>query len=170
MTRLNRMSMDSDFLVDRGIVIKLLVTFFQRNNSKERIGVAQLGGKGVVRGVLGLYGRLVGGILGGNVADGQTNLASDNQSFADMWVDFLLKETEEREKRGSGQEDTGKPHQGLQGRSPNAAGVGSPVPYHGTSISGIAGPNFVQSDSEFSTVPLTPFDNISRISRLPTKH
>ncbi|KAJ6710396.1 VESICLE TETHERING-LIKE PROTEIN putative-RELATED [Salix koriyanagi] len=96
MTRLNRMSMDSDFLVDRGIVIKLLVTFFQRNNSKEvldlmvrmlgfsdedkqRIGVAQLGGKGVVRGVLGLPGRLVGGILGGNVADGQTNLASDNQ-------------------------------------------------------------------------------------------
>ncbi|KAJ6390580.1 hypothetical protein OIU77_024735 [Salix suchowensis] len=49
-------------------------------------------------------------------------------------------------------------------------GVGSPVPYHGTSISGITGPNFVQSDSEFSTVPLTPFDNISRISRLPTKH
>ena len=64
------------------------------------------------------------------------------QSFADMWVDFLLKETEEREKRGSGQEDTGKSHEGLQGRSPNAAGVGSPVPYHGTSISGIAVPDF----------------------------
>ncbi|KAJ6710387.1 MYOSIN HEAVY CHAIN - RELATED [Salix koriyanagi] len=96
MTRLNRMSMDSDFLVDRRIVIKLLVTFFQRNHSKEvldlmvrmlgfsdedkqRIGVAQLGGKGVVRGVLGLPGRLVGGILGGSIADGQTNLASDNQ-------------------------------------------------------------------------------------------
>ncbi|KAJ6686497.1 MYOSIN HEAVY CHAIN - RELATED [Salix purpurea] len=187
MTRLNRMSMDSDFLVDRRIVIKLLVAFFQRNHSKEvldlvvrmlgfsdedkqRIGVAQLGGKGVVRGVLGLPGRLVGGILGGSVADGQTNLASDNQSFADMWVDFLLKETEEREKRGSGQEDTGKSHEGLQGRSPNAAGVSSPVPYHGTSISGIAGPNFLQPDSEFSTVPLTPFDNSSRISRLPTKH
>ncbi|KAL9396971.1 hypothetical protein Peur_011224 [Populus x canadensis] len=205
MTRLNRMSMDSDFLVDRRIVIKLLVTFFQRNHSKEvldlmvrmlgfsdedkqRIGAAQQGGKGVVRGVLGLPGRLVGGILGGSAADGQTNLASDNQSFADMWVDFLLKETEEREKRGSGQEDTGKSYEDLQGRSPNAAGVGSPVPDHGTSISGIAGPKFspaqnygpiaprgnlppfAQSDSEFSTVPLTSFDNSSRISRLFTKH
>ncbi|KAJ6940445.1 hypothetical protein NC651_006550 [Populus alba x Populus x berolinensis] len=205
MTRLNRMSMDSDFLVDRRIVIKLLVTFFQRNHSKEvldlmvrmlgfsdedkqRIGAAQQGGKGVVRGVLGLPGRLVGGILGGSAADGQTNLASDNQSFADMWVDFLLKETVEREKRGSGQEDTGKSYEDLQGRSPNAAGVGSLVPDHGTSISGIAGPKFspaqnygpiaprgnlppfAQSDSEFSTVPLSSSDNSSRISRLFTKH
>uniref|UniRef100_A0A6M2ELY7 GRIP domain-containing protein n=1 Tax=Populus davidiana TaxID=266767 RepID=A0A6M2ELY7_9ROSI len=205
MTRLNRMSMDSDFLVDRRIVIKLLVTYFQRNHSKEvldlmvrmlgfsnedkqRIGAAQQGGKGVVRGVLGLPGRLVGGILGGSAADGQTNLASDNQSFADMWVDFLLKETVEREKRGSGQEDTGKSYEDLQGRSPNAAGVGSPVPDHGTSISGIAGPKFspaqnygpiaprgnlppfAQSDSEFSTVPLSSSDNSSRISRLFTKH
>jgi len=110
------------------------------------------------------------------------------QSFADMWVDFLLKETEEREKRGSGQEDTGKSYEDLQGRSPNAAGVGSLVPDHETSISGIAGPKFApaqnygpiaprgnlppfaQSDSEFSTVPLTSLDNSSRISRLFTKH
>ncbi|KAL8115083.1 hypothetical protein AgCh_021782 [Apium graveolens] len=35
MTRLNRMSMDSDYFVDRRIVIKLLVTYFQRNHSKE---------------------------------------------------------------------------------------------------------------------------------------
>ncbi|KAG4119722.1 hypothetical protein ERO13_D11G097866v2 [Gossypium hirsutum] len=38
MTRLNRMSMDSDYLVDRRIVIKLLVTYFQRNHSKEYYG------------------------------------------------------------------------------------------------------------------------------------
>ncbi|KAI3829253.1 hypothetical protein L1987_03371 [Smallanthus sonchifolius] len=119
MTRLNRMSMDSDFSVDRRIVIKLLVTYFQRNHSKEvlelmvrmlgfseeekqRIGVAQQGaGKGVVRGVFGLPGRLVGGILGGTPTENLPNAASDNQSFADMWVDFLLKEGEEREKRES---------------------------------------------------------------------
>ncbi|KAD6453235.1 hypothetical protein E3N88_07940 [Mikania micrantha] len=117
MTRLNRMSMDSDFSVDRRIVIKLLVTYFQRNHSKEvlelmvrmlgfseeekqRIGVAQQGaGKGVVRGVFGLPGRLVGGILGGTPTGNLQNATSDNQSFADMWVDFLLKESEEREKR-----------------------------------------------------------------------
>nr|TKS14478.1 hypothetical protein D5086_0000045520 [Populus alba] len=201
MSRLNRMSMDSDYLVDRRIVIKLLVTYFQRNHSKEvldlmvrmlgfsdedkqRIGVAQQGGKGVVRGVLGLPGRLVGGILGGSAAGVQMNLASDNQSFADMWVDFLLKETEEREKRESGQ-DTGRPNEDSQGRSPNATGVSSSVPNHGTSTSG---PNlstaqnhgpvaprgnslpFAHIESEFSTVPLTSLDSSSRISRLLTKH
>jgi uncharacterized protein len=34
-TRLNRMSSDSDFYVDRRIVIKLLVTYFQRQHSRE---------------------------------------------------------------------------------------------------------------------------------------
>ncbi|XP_014633249.1 golgin candidate 3 isoform X2 [Glycine max] len=97
MTRLNRMSVDSDYLVDRRIVIKLLVTYFQRNHSREvldlmvrmlgfsdedkqRIGGAQQGsGKGVVRGVLGLPGRLVGGILGGSSTDAAANAGSDNQ-------------------------------------------------------------------------------------------
>ena len=49
---------------------------------KERIGVAQQGGggKGVVRGVLGLPGRFVGGILGGKSAGSHANVAaSDNQ-------------------------------------------------------------------------------------------
>ena len=49
---------------------------------KERIGVAQQGGggKGVVRGVLGLPGRFVGGILGGKSAGSHANAAaSDNQ-------------------------------------------------------------------------------------------
>jgi hypothetical protein len=51
------------------------------DEDKQRIGVAQQGGKGVVRGVLGLPGRLVGGILGGSAAAAgvQMNLASDNQ-------------------------------------------------------------------------------------------
>ncbi|KAK8718177.1 hypothetical protein V6N13_045420 [Hibiscus sabdariffa] len=35
MTRLNTMSMDSDYLVDRRIVTKLLVTYFRTNRSKE---------------------------------------------------------------------------------------------------------------------------------------
>ncbi|ANM65127.1 GRIP-related ARF-binding domain-containing protein 1 [Arabidopsis thaliana] len=97
MTRLNRMSMESDYLVDRRIVIKLLVTYFQKNHNKEvldlmvrmlgfseedkeRIGAAkQGGGKGVVRGVLGFPGRFVGGILGGKSAELHANAASDNQ-------------------------------------------------------------------------------------------
>lgn len=49
------------------------------DEDKQRIGVAQQGGRGVVRGVLGLPGRLVGGILGGSSADVHANAASDNQ-------------------------------------------------------------------------------------------
>ncbi|KAL4375881.1 hypothetical protein GQ457_02G010750 [Hibiscus cannabinus] len=97
MTRLNTMSTDSDYLVDRRIVIKLLVTYFRSNHSKEvlnvmvrmmgfsdedkqSIGIAEQGtGKGVVPGVLGLPGRLFGGILGGGSADVRANIAPDNQ-------------------------------------------------------------------------------------------
>ncbi|KAL2330221.1 hypothetical protein Fmac_017802 [Flemingia macrophylla] len=193
MTRLNRMSVDSDFLVDRRIVIKLLVTYFQRNHSKEvldlmvrmlgfsnedkqRIGVAQQGpGKGVVRGVLGLPGRLVGGILGGSGStESAVNMGADNQSFADLWVDFLLKETEEREKRESaGTADksmddshdkspytnSSSPPQSNQRFSTGTTSIISPTNQNITS------PNrgyFQHSEhvgSEFSTVPLTSSDS-----------
>ncbi|XP_073288715.1 golgin candidate 4-like isoform X1 [Primulina huaijiensis] len=194
MTRLNRMSVDSDFLVDRRIVIKLLVTYFQRNHSKEvldlmvrmlgfsdedkqRIGIAQQGaGKGVVRGVLGLPGRLVGGILGGSSAEASTAM-SDDQSFADLWVDFLLKENEEKEKRGANNGSKRDQHEG----SPNAtdtnlhltdynSGISSTVsnttrPSHYVNQNQVL-PSFHRnflhrepSDSEFSTVPLTSSEN-----------
>ncbi|TYI54905.1 hypothetical protein E1A91_D11G105200v1 [Gossypium mustelinum] len=197
MTRLNRMSMDSDYLVDRRIVIKLLVTYFQRNHSKEvldlmvrmlgfsdedkqRIGVAQHGpGKGVVRGVLGLPGHLVGGILGGSPANTQANMASDNQSIADLWVDFLLKETEEREKKEP-IEDVGRSREDLHGRSLNTAGPSSFVSEQTTAVSDVSRSSFSpsplpsqgsfqqleHSDSEFSTVPLTSSESSTRLSRL----
>ncbi|KAK3004637.1 hypothetical protein RJ639_019871 [Escallonia herrerae] len=198
MSRLNRMSMDSDYFVDRRIVIKLLVTYFQRNHSKEvldlmvrmlgfsdedkqRIGGAQQGGgKGVVRGVLGLPGRLVGGILGGSSGEVSGNATSDNQSFADLWVDFLLKETEERERRESA-EATYAPKQDQHEGSPNTTGTASPMNDRTTAagFSRLKSPpdqnqsslpsrgNFIQSEhSEFSTVPLTSSDSNSRMSRL----
>ncbi|KAL6493988.1 hypothetical protein OROGR_031897 [Orobanche gracilis] len=184
MTRLNRMSVDSDFFVDRRIVIKLLATYFQKNHSKEvldlmarmlgfseedkqRIGVAQQGaGKGVVRGVLGFPGRLVGGILGVGTADGQAGVASDDQSFADLWVDFLLKETE-REKRELA--ESSNPDQGTTETSPSlnhrggAASIMSnssrPSPFlNQNQVPSYFRQNLMQrenSDSEFSTVPLT---------------
>ncbi|WVZ08844.1 hypothetical protein V8G54_022190 [Vigna mungo] len=191
MTRLNRMSVDSDFLVDRRIVIKLLVTYFQRNHSKEvldlmvrmlgfsnedkqRIGVAQQGpGKGVVRGVLGLPGRLVGGILGGGGStESAANAGADNQfpfqSFADLWVDFLLKETEEREKR----ESAGTRDKSMDDSHDRSYSNSSPphsnqrfrtgtVPISSSTnqnISSLPRGYFQHSEqlgSEFSTVPLT---------------
>ncbi|MFQ6637040.1 hypothetical protein Gotur_012691 [Gossypium turneri] len=199
MTRLNRMSMDSDYLVDRRIVIKLLVTYFQRNHSKEvlelmvrmlgfsdedkqRIGIAQQGtGKGVVRGVLGLPGRLVGGILGGGSADVPASIAPDNQSIADLWVDFLLKETEEREKRA---EDASKSNEDLNGRNPSATGPTTSATDQTTGGSGFSRSSFSpspthsvgnlrqyeHSDSEFSTVPLTTSEGSGRLSRLLPKY
>ncbi|XP_010261412.1 PREDICTED: golgin candidate 4 [Nelumbo nucifera] len=207
MTRLNRMSMDSDYFVDRRIVIKLLVTYFQRNHSKEvldlmvrmlgfseedkqRIGVAQQGaGKGVVRGVLGLPGRLVGGILGGSSPEVPGHVPSENQSFTDLWVDFLLKETERRESVEATGGSKADPH----GRSPSTTHVITPMPNQRSSTSSSASrplrvhqsldqtpdpissrgnPLLIEhSDSEFSTVPLTTSispspENGSRISRL----
>ncbi|KAK7349473.1 hypothetical protein VNO77_06865 [Canavalia gladiata] len=200
MTRLNRMSVDSDYLVDRRIVIKLLVTYFQRNHNREvldlmvrmlgfsdedkqRIGAAQQGaGNGVVRGVLGLPGRLVGGILGGSSTEAPANTGSDNQSFADLWVDFLLKETEEREKRESG--TTGPALEDSHDRNPDTMSVTPPFSNRrfdaGTAS---AFPNISSNQnisppprgyfqhhehfgSEFSTVPLTSSDGKTTGSKL----
>ncbi|QCE12384.1 golgin candidate 3-like isoform X2 [Vigna unguiculata] len=179
MTRLNRMSVDSDFLVDRRIVIKLLVTYFQRNHSKEvldlmvrmlgfsnedkqRIGVAQQGpGKGVVRGVLGLPGRLVGGILGGGGStESAANAGADNQSFADLWVDFLLKETEEREKR----ESSGSTDKSMDDSHDRSYTNSSPPPSNQWFRTGTG--YFQHSEqlgSEFSTVPLTSSSDSSKL-------
>ncbi|XP_047315621.1 golgin candidate 4-like isoform X2 [Impatiens glandulifera] len=170
MSRINRMSVDSDYYVDRRIVIKLLVTYLQRNHSKEvlelmvrmlgfseedkkRIGVAQQGSKGVVRGVLGFPGRLVGGILGSsNSGSGESPaaaMASENQSFADLWVDFLLKETEERERRELAAEMTTNESNKLDNE--RYSSVSSSFPNHG----GIGRLVRDESDSEFSSIPLT---------------
>ncbi|KAL8495090.1 hypothetical protein ACS0TY_019306 [Phlomoides rotata] len=204
MSRLNRMSVDSDFLVDRRIVIKLLVTYFQRNHSKEvldlmvrmlgfsdedkqRIGGAQQGaGKGVVRGVLGLPGRLVGGMLGGGSADASSATTSDDQSFADLWVDFLLKETErEREKREAAEAANGSisdqnspvptplpDHQVTTAAAPSVPRPSSP--YFSQNRPPTFSPgNFLRrehSDSEFSTVPLTSSESSSQGSRIPPRY
>ncbi|XP_030457283.1 golgin candidate 3-like [Syzygium oleosum] len=205
MTQLNRMSMDSDYLVDRRIVIKLLVTYFQRNHNKEvldlmvrmlgfsdedkqRIGVAQQGaGKGVVRGVLGIPGRLVGGILGGSSVEAHANMASDNQSISDLWVDFLLKETDERERRDR-DGSTAESAVDTSGKSPDAVGTTPPSSDSRSSAAAGAPPSFSRFSpsmsqgsspqqfqgntrpperygSEFSTVPLYNSDSTSWTSR-----
>ncbi|KAE9615820.1 hypothetical protein Lalb_Chr04g0259321 [Lupinus albus] len=205
MTRLNRMSVDSDYLVDRRIVIKLLITYFQRNHSREvldlmvrmlgfsdedkqRIGGAQQGaGKGVVRGVLGLPGRLVGGMLGGSSTEAEANTGSDNQSFADLWVDFLLKETEEREKKGS-TANTGKSTEDSHDESPKNTsasppfskqrlGIEATTTFPTTSTNQNTSPplhghfrHSGHSDSEFSTVPLTSSDGKTTGSDLSQRH
>nr|GEU64778.1 golgin candidate 4 [Tanacetum cinerariifolium] len=65
-----------------GIIVELesslrVITF--------RIGVGQQGaGQGVVRGVFGLPGHLVGGILGGSPTENSGNMASDNHTEASL--------------------------------------------------------------------------------------
>ncbi|GFY84294.1 golgin Putative 4 [Actinidia rufa] len=51
------------------------------DENKQRIGGARQGtGKGVVCSVLGRPGRLVGGILGGGLAEANANMASENHA------------------------------------------------------------------------------------------
>ncbi|XP_051187074.1 golgin candidate 3 isoform X2 [Lolium perenne] len=177
MTTVNRMSLDSDNSVDRRIVIKLLVTYFQRNHSKEvldlmvrmlgfseedkqRIGSAQSNaGKGVVRGVLGLPGRLVGGIVGGNSVGKSTHASQDNQeSFADLWVDFLLKETEEREKQKASEAAARLSEEENQPASTSNASTFQPSQHPANLVPGPSTKShqFGRPESEFGTVPLAP--------------
>lgn len=181
MTRLNRMSLDSDYLVDRRIVIKLLVTYFQRQHSKEvldlmvrmlgfteedkqRIGLAQhVASKGVVRGVLGLPGRLVGGILGSGSSEVSPPVPSENQSFSDLWIDFLLKESQERERRENAEEQAkaGISRQDRELTSADSRGV-TASETHTSTIRGDASLKYpigaqetVHSTDRFSNFPVT---------------
>lgn len=98
------------------------------------------------------------------------------QSFADLWVDFLLKETEEREKREASA-NTGNTTQDSYGKSPNTMSATPPfsnrrfdagTPPSAFQVSptnqNVSLPSrgyFQRSehfDSEFSTVPLTSSD------------
>ncbi|CAL5397745.1 unnamed protein product [Camellia sinensis] len=164
MSRINRMSMDSDYFVDSNqIVGNLLPEKPQQrgfsDEDKQRIGVAQQGaGKGAVRGVLGIPGRLVGGLWSGGSAESNANMASENQSFADLWVDFPLKETEEREKRESAEAINASNGDART----NAIGAAFSFSQLSPSLNQNSPPlsqgNIQQSDhsdSEFSTVPLT---------------
>ncbi|OQU80384.1 hypothetical protein SORBI_3007G119200 [Sorghum bicolor] len=188
MTTVNRMSLDSDNSVDRRIVIKLLVTYFQRNHSKEvldlmvrmlgfseedkqRIGFAQNNaGKGVVRGVLGLPGRLVGGIVGGGSSGKSTQASQDSQSFADLWVDFLLKETEEREKREASEAARQSQEESHTATGPSTSSSIQQPSQHPANLA--PGPStrphlLGSTDSEFSTVPLASSSSSSSYSSAP---
>ncbi|XP_038987103.1 golgin candidate 4-like isoform X2 [Phoenix dactylifera] len=191
MTRLNRMSLDSDNCVDRRIVIKLLVTYFQRNHSKEvldlmvrmlgfseeekqRIGFAQhSAGKGVVRGVLGLPVRLVGGILGGSSPDTSSHIPSENQICGLIFFSKNLK----KERGGNLQKQN---RSTISTMMQSNTEHGTKLPSTGTASSFptalITRPPpkqnqlFEPSDAEFATIPLTssfyPSER-SSFSRLP---
>ncbi|KAF3341962.1 Golgin candidate 4 [Carex littledalei] len=123
---------------------------------KQRIGGAQTtAGKGVVRGVLGLPGKLVGGILGGSHPSTQAS-PNNQDSFADLWVDFLLKDAEEREKReaSSNNQDkmvTSDPSNSTTTGNSNAFSY-TPTNYSSDQV----------NSSEFSTVPLNSTSFYSR--------
>jgi hypothetical protein len=124
---------------------------------KQRIGFAQSNaGKGVVRGVLGLPGRLVGGIVGGNSAGKPTQASQDNQSFADLWVDFLLKETEEREKREASETARLSQEENQTASTSNASSA-QPSGHISNQAPGPSTSHhmFGRQDTEFATVPLT---------------
>jgi hypothetical protein len=75
-----------------GQVLDLMVRMLGfSSEDKQRIGLAQqVPGKGVVRGVLGLPGRLVGGILGGSSTESAVNVGSDNQVISSLVLVYFL--------------------------------------------------------------------------------
>ena len=99
------------------------------------------------------------------------------QSFADLWVDFLLKETEKRESAEAINASNGD----QQNTSLNDTAVASPIPNQRTNSAGspasrlspspyqynsplLLRGNILQPehlDSEFSTVPLTSSERIT---------
>lgn len=110
------------------------------------------------------------------------------QSFTDLWVDFLLKETEEREKResaaGASEEDQNKvspstsKNATLLDHTPSIAtptsSFGRPMAFSHQNRSTIPSHGSIQqseaTDSEFSTVPLSLSENSSQVSRLLTRY
>lgn len=110
------------------------------------------------------------------------------QSFADLWVDFLLKETEEREKResaaGASEEDQNK----VSPSTSENATLPDPAPSIATATSSFVRPNAFShqnrstipsrgtilqleaTESEFSTVPLSSSENSSQVSRLLARY
>lgn len=71
------------------------------------------------------------------------------QSFADLWVDFLLKETEEREKRESAG-NPGTSTENLHDKSPDTISTTPPLP-----------------NQRFGSVPLPPLPNQRSASAFP---
>lgn len=183
MIRINRMSTDSDFYVDRRIVIKLLITYFQKNHSREvldlmarmlgfseeekqRVGLAQQGGQGgVMRGMLGFSGRLVGGLLKGVAQETEPTLPPDeNMSFGDLWIDFLLKESEERERR----EKADLARKQMMGPSSNPIPASPKTPRGSGLSSSPPPPSFYSSLSPRSS-PSKPYVLTPRTPRSPVR-
>ncbi|KAG6593649.1 Golgin candidate 4, partial [Cucurbita argyrosperma subsp. sororia] len=140
------------------------VCFGFSEDDKQRIGAASQGpSKGVVR----------GDFFGPPWTPGG--------SFADLWVDFLLKETEEREKREA--EASLRLQKKPQLSSPKVDATGpngstsdsssrTPFPSHLQSTNRPFGGGDIRlsrhhSDSEFSTVPLTSSENTHNSRPLP---
>lgn len=109
------------------------------------------------------------------------------QSFADLWVDFLLKETEERERRELAQSANTSSTAIERSASP----VTTPAPEHSVSASGSKTPSYANTisstpnvranqqpehlDSEFSTVSLVSSgsllpENSSKFSRMVPRY
>jgi hypothetical protein len=177
---------------------------------KQTIGLAQNNsGKGVVRGVLGLPGRLVGGIVGGSSPGKSTQASQDSQvgsifsitlvssfttlffsrqspsvffitshhvdryryplvhsmqSFADLWVDFLLKETEEREKQEREKREASEAAGWSQEESQtttsgsNSSSVQPSQPQANLAPGPSTRPHLLgRPESDFSTVPLATY-------------
>eukprot|EP00884_Botryococcus_braunii_P002327 jgi/Botrbrau1/12095/Bobra.0186s0018.1 len=110
MKRINLLNSDSSAMVDRRIVVKLLVTFFERKQSREVLALMsrmlgfsddekrRVGLAGSKKGVLGTVAAMPLSLLGaggGSVSGALSPAASaSSETLADSWIDFLIQQAE----------------------------------------------------------------------------
>eukprot|EP00899_Mesostigma_viride_P019066 jgi/Mesvir1/27160/Mv20824-RA.1 len=112
MGRVHRITKDSDYLMDRRIVNKLVVTYFEKGHSKEvlalmsrmfgftedekeRVGLSGkgVGGRaGMLKGLVSMPQKLLASAVRGVTELSDAPAPDTDQSFMDLWVDFLIKE------------------------------------------------------------------------------
>mmetsp|Transcript_26268 Transcript_26268/g.44011 ORF Transcript_26268/g.44011 Transcript_26268/m.44011 type:complete len:490 (+) Transcript_26268:2878-4347(+) len=116
-------------MVDRRLVVKLIVTYFQQNYSsdvldlmarmlqftdddKRKVGIGQ--------GVLGSMSSWLASIAGGETHDMKESF--DDKNLADLWVDFLMQETTENSQQSPSEKHEGNNTDGkrVMGEAPSS--------------------------------------------------
>ena len=112
-SRLQLFSSDTEYSIDRRLVVKMLLTFFERQqkddvlqlmyrvlglSDEERARIERARkGKGIGGRLYGLTSYLNPFDAAGGAAANSALSVSDDASLADLWVDFLLKEAEQQQ-------------------------------------------------------------------------
>eukprot|EP00877_Chromochloris_zofingiensis_P003309 jgi/Chrzof1/1297/Cz10g02040.t1 len=145
MHKLQLFSGGESSMIDKSVISKVLVTYFERNHSKEvltllasmlnmsdedkaRIGAGTAGKRGLLRSVVGAPFAIVraagSALVGGGPAGGGGGRGDVKDTIADQWVDFLLATVNKEEGAGAGGSSAAGVGAGSAGAGAGAGGAG----------------------------------------------